>query len=80
MKVPVMRPSEIAKEIDKLDFSEKLMLVSNIWDDIAKQNAMLPLPEWQKAELDKRYNAYKQGVLKTQDCYGVHEEIRNNYK
>jgi putative addiction module component (TIGR02574 family) len=56
-----------------------LLLVSNIWDDIARQNAVLPLPEWQKAELDKRYNAYQQGALKTHDCYAVHEELRNTY-
>jgi putative addiction module component (TIGR02574 family) len=74
-----MQPSEIAKEIDKLDLSDKLLLVSNIWDDIARQNAVLPLPEWQKAELDKRYNAYQQGALKTHDCYAVHEELRNTY-
>jgi len=30
----VMQPNEIAKEIDKLDLSDKLLLVSNIWDDI----------------------------------------------
>jgi putative addiction module component (TIGR02574 family) len=75
-----MRPSEIAKEIDKLDLSEKLMLVGNIWDDIAKQNAMLPLPEWQKAELDRRYTAYARSEIKTHECFSVHEELRNKYK
>jgi len=75
-----MRPSEIAKEIDKLELSEKLMLVGNIWDDIAKQNAMLPLPEWQKAELDTRYAAYTRGEMKTHEFFSVHEQLRNKYK
>ncbi len=75
-----MRMNEIVKEIDKLDLSEKLILVEDIWDGIAIHNAELPMPEWQKAELDKRYSAYKEGKLKLHDCEGVHEELKNKYK
>ncbi len=59
-----MRPNEIIKEIDNLGLSEKLLLVENIWDSIARYNGELPMPEWQKAELDKRYRDYKNGNLK----------------
>ena len=48
-----MRPNEIIKEIDNLGLSEKLILVEDIWDSIARNNAELPMPEWQKSELDK---------------------------
>ena len=75
-----MRPNEIVKEIDKLGLSEKLILVEDIWDGIARHNAELPMPEWQKAELDKRYREYKGGKLRLHDCEGVHEELRNKYK
>ena len=75
-----MRPTEIVKEIEKLGLSDKLILVEDIWDSIARQNAELPMPEWQKAELDKRYSEYKEGKLKLHDCGGVHEELRNKYK
>jgi putative addiction module component (TIGR02574 family) len=34
-------------------------LVEKIWDQIARNNSTLPLPEWQKAELNKRYGEYK---------------------
>lgn len=75
-----MRSSDIIKEIDNLGLSEKLILVEDIWDSIARNNAELPLPEWQKSELDKRYSDYKKGKLKHHDWEGVHEELRNKYK
>ena len=75
-----MRPKEIVEEIDKLGLSEKLILVEDIWDDIAKHNAELPMPEWQKAELDKRYSEYKDGKLELHDWKDVHGELRNKYK
>lgn len=75
-----MQPSEIAKEINKLDISEKLSLISTVWDDIARQSGALPLPEWQKQELERRLQAYEHGDLKTHDVYSVHEGIRQQYK
>ncbi len=39
-----MRPDEITK----LELSEKLRLVEDIWDSIAASNSELPMPEWQK--------------------------------
>lgn len=75
-----MRPNEIVKEIDKLGLSEKLILVEDIWDGIAMHNAELPMPEWQKAELDKRYCEYKNGKLKLHGWEDTHKKLRNKYK
>jgi putative addiction module component (TIGR02574 family) len=75
-----MKPNEIAKEIDKLGLAEKLILVEDIWDDIARNNGELPMPEWQKVELDKRYSDYLNGTLQLHDWEGVHQEIRNKSK
>jgi len=75
-----MRPNEIIKEIDNLSLSEKLMLVEDIWDSIARNNAELPLPEWQKSELDRRYSDYKNGKLKLHNWDVIHEALRNKYK
>jgi putative addiction module component (TIGR02574 family) len=75
-----MRPHEIAKEIDKLGLAEKLLLVEDIWDGIARSNEELPLPEWQKAELDRRYDDYKNGKLQLHDWEGVHRELRDPSK
>ena len=75
-----MRPNEIVKEIDKLGLSDKLILVEDIWDSIARNNAELPMPEWQKAELDRRYCDYKNGKLKLHNWQGIHKELKNKYK
>ena len=75
-----MQTNEIVQAIDKLELSEKLLLVGAVWDDIARHNDLLPLPEWQKAELEKRQRAYARGEIKTRDVYSVHESIRGQYK
>lgn len=75
-----MRPNEIIKEIDNWGLSEKLILVEDIWDSIARNNAELPMPEWQISELDKRYRDYKNGKVKLHNWEGIHDELRNKYK
>ena len=75
-----MNTDEIRSEIESLELSEKLLLVEDIWDSIAASNSELPLPEWQKKELDRRYNEYKEGKLELHDWKAVHEEIRDKYK
>ncbi len=71
-----MTPNKLIKEIDKLKLSGMLILVEDIWDSIARSNDELPLPEWQKTELDKRYAEYKRGEAKPRDWNQVHEELR----
>ena len=75
-----MRPEEIKQEINKLNLAEKLLLVEDIWDSIAQDNSELPMPEWQKLELDKRYKEYKAGGQNLHDWQSVHEDLRNKYK
>jgi len=75
-----MRPEEIKAEISQLELSEKILLVEDIWDSIASSNSELPLPEWQKQELEKRYQEYKKGNLELHDWTSVHENLRNKYK
>ncbi|HHE32639.1 MAG TPA: addiction module protein [Chlorobaculum parvum] len=75
-----MKIEQIKVEIDKLALSEKLLLVEDLWDSIAASNLQLPLPEWQKEELDRRYKEYQQGNLELHDWTCVHEELREKYK
>jgi len=75
-----MRLDEIRQEINKMKLSEKLLFVEDVWDSIAQSNSELPMPEWQKRELDKRYKEYKAGEQNLHDWQSVHEEIRNKYK
>ena len=75
-----MRTEEIKVEINRLEMSEKLLLVEELWDSIAIGNSELTMPEWQSLELDKRYKKYKQGSFELQDWNIVHEELRDKYK
>jgi hypothetical protein len=43
-----MIPEEIKQEIDKLNLAQKLLLIEDVWDSIAKSNSEVPMPEWQK--------------------------------
>jgi len=75
-----MRPEEIKDEINRLELSEKLLLVEDMWDLIAAGNSGIPMPEWQKKELDRRYQEYKGGKLTLNDWKTVHRELRAKYK
>lgn len=75
-----MRTEKIKDEIRNLELSEKLLLVEDIWDSIAFSNSVIPMPMWQKQELDRRYNEYKKGKLKLHDWEDMHRELRQKYK
>ncbi|MBU0989010.1 MAG: addiction module protein [Proteobacteria bacterium] len=74
-----MEPNKIAFEIKKLSLPQKLILAQDIWDSIALERGTLPMPEWQKSELERRYSQYKQGKLELYDWREVHEELRETY-
>ncbi len=71
-----MKPEQIKFEVERLDLSEKLMLVEDIWDSIAESNSELPMPLWQKDELNKRYEAYQKGDLMLHSSEDINESIR----
>lgn len=47
----------LAAEISRLSPAEKILLVEEIWDQVAASSAALPVPEAHKAELDRRLAA-----------------------
>lgn len=48
----------LIKQINDLSLSEKILLVEEIWDDIAKENEGFELTQSQKSELDRRINSF----------------------
>ena len=74
-----MRPDEIKKQISELCLSEKLLLVEDIWDSIAADNSEIPMPAWQKKELDRRYKEYQEGKLGLHSWEEVHKDLREKY-
>ncbi len=75
-----MKTEQIKEEVSRMGLSEKLMLVEDIWDSIAISNSEIPMPSWQKQELDKRYVEYKEGKLELHEWEGIHKGLRNKYK
>ena len=75
-----MRPEEIKAEISRLGLPEKLLLIADVWDSIALGNNEIPLAEWQKQELDERYNLYKEGKQNLHDWESVHQNLRQKFK
>ncbi|HPJ39491.1 MAG TPA: addiction module protein [Spirochaetota bacterium] len=72
-----MHSKELLKEINKLDKTDRITLVEEIWNSIAAESSELPLSQWQKRELSKRYNEYKSGSLKLVDPEITHKRLRS---
>ncbi len=49
-----MTPKALLEEILRLPVEERLQLVEDIWDSIAATPETVPVPDWHKAELDRR--------------------------
>jgi putative addiction module component (TIGR02574 family) len=42
------------EELEALSVPERLQIVEDLWDSIARSNAATPIPQWQKDELHRR--------------------------
>ncbi|MEQ1696275.1 MAG: addiction module protein [Hyphomicrobiaceae bacterium] len=45
-------------QIRQLPVSDRLRLIEELWDSLDEEADELPVPEWHKAELDKRLDAH----------------------
>jgi len=50
--------SNITNEIKKLSVAERILLVEEIWDSIARENQAFELPDSQKKELESRSRSF----------------------
>jgi len=71
-----MKPEQIKLEVERLELSEKLILVEDIWNSIAESNSKLPMSPWQQKELDKRYEAYQKGDLELHSWDDINKSIQ----
>ena len=55
----------LTKQIEKLNKSEKLLLVEALWDSIASEPEDVPLPEHHKSVLDERLKTLVISQLKS---------------
>ena len=49
-----MTPNALLDEILRLPADQQIQLVEEVWDRIAASPTNVPVPEWHRAELDRR--------------------------
>jgi len=49
-----MTPKALLDEISRLPLEERIKLVEDVWDGIAATPEAVPVPDWHRAELDRR--------------------------
>jgi putative addiction module component (TIGR02574 family) len=59
-----------------LSATEKLLLVTELWDDLALHPEEIPVPTDQIAELDRRMNSYRADPAKVTTWEAIKERIR----
>jgi len=63
------------QELESLSVPERVQLVEDLWDSIARSNANLPVPQWQKDELARRKARYLQNTDSCQTWAQVKRSI-----
>jgi len=64
-------------DILELSVSERIQLVEDIWDSVAEAPEAVPLTEDEKAELDRRLDAYHQDPNEGSPWGIVRERIKS---
>lgn len=59
-----------------LPIDERIQLVEDIWDSIAADQAALPMTDEQRAELDRRLDAYESDGIKGREATEVIADIK----
>ena len=47
------------RDYEKLSVPEKIMLIEDLWDELAEEAATTPLTKAQRDEMDRRVEAYR---------------------
>ncbi|MFO7870256.1 MAG: addiction module protein [Kiritimatiellia bacterium] len=62
------------QKLETLPVPERVQLVEDLWDSIARSNAEIPIPQWQKDELDRR----KQNYLRNPDSGQTWNQVKQD--
>ncbi len=57
-----MAPKALREEILRLPAADRLQLVEEIWDSLAATPDKVPIPDWHRAELDRRLDQPESGA------------------
>ena len=71
---------EAIPHFDELSASEKLLLLEELWDDLAGAPADVPVHDWQKRELERRYEEYLQNPSEGSPWPEVRERLMRAFQ
>jgi putative addiction module component (TIGR02574 family) len=71
---------EVIPHFDELSSSEKLLLLEELWDDLADAPADVPVPDWHKRELERRYQEYLQNPAEGSPWPEVRERLMRAFQ
>ena len=66
---------DVLEELEKLPVADRIQIVEDLWDSIARSNAEVPIPQWQKDVLGSRKRNYLQNPSSVQTWERVKREI-----
>ena len=67
----------LSAQLSDLSMPEKIQLVEDLWDDIASHPESIPVPGWQKSELDQRKADRKKNPRAASDWEDVKKRIQS---
>ena len=67
----------LSAQLAHLSMPEKILLVEDLWDDIVAHPEKVPVPEWQKAELDHRKSDHKKNPRASSVWENVKKRIQS---
>lgn len=63
------------EDLTKLPVSDRLKLIEELWQSLETDEADVPVPDWQRAELDKRLDAFERDPIVGRPWPEVRSEI-----
>ena len=67
----------VALAIDRMTIAEKLMAMEALWDNLCRDEAQIPVPEWHKEVLDERRRQIETGEAGFVDWETAKARIRD---
>jgi putative addiction module component (TIGR02574 family) len=64
------------EEVRQMSLHEKLQLMEAVWEDIARDEEALEVPEWHKTLLDERERLIREGKAQFIDWEEAKQRIR----
>lgn len=71
---------EAIPQFAELSSSEKLLLLEELWDDLADHPSEVPVPDWQKRELERRYQEFLQNPTEGSPWSEVRERLLRTFQ